>query len=152
MKNLKEFHAENVELHVVLYHTRGKTIEFTEEKDDFERAKRKGESALRGFMMDYPESSFREEALAEIERIREIERGPELARQQQASEAAKRKKELQEQEQKALAAQKQKEIEQLANPILKRAYESGATGASNMDDDFLGEDLDGTGPTVEEVD
>lgn len=49
--------------------------------------------------------------------------------------------------------EKQKEVEQLANPILKRAYESGAAAsASNMDDDFMGEDLDGTGPTVEEVD
>jgi molecular chaperone DnaK (HSP70) len=51
--------------------------------------------------------------------------------------------------------EKQKEIEQVANPILKRAYESGAQGASNMnDDDFLGEDLDGVndGPSVEEMD
>lgn len=52
--------------------------------------------------------------------------------------------------------EKQKEVEQVANPILKRAYESGAAaGASNMDDDdFLGEDLDGVndGPSVEEVD
>eukprot|EP00980_Cylindrotheca_fusiformis_P030955 scaffold25678_cov137-Cylindrotheca_fusiformis.AAC.3 len=50
---------------------------------------------------------------------------------------------------------KQKEVEQVANPILKRAYESGANhGGSNMDDDFLGEDLDGVndGPTVEEMD
>jgi len=52
--------------------------------------------------------------------------------------------------------EKQKEVEQVANPILKRAYESGGSdGASNMnDDDFLGEDLDGVndGPTVEEMD
>lgn len=51
--------------------------------------------------------------------------------------------------------EKQKEVEQVANPILKKAYESGAAGASNMDDDdFLGEDLDGVndGPSVEEVD
>jgi heat shock protein 5 len=50
---------------------------------------------------------------------------------------------------------KQKKVEGVANPILKRAYESGAAGASNMDDDdFLGEDLDGVhnGPSVEEVD
>lgn len=50
---------------------------------------------------------------------------------------------------------KQKEVEGIANPILKRAYEKGAAGASNMDDDdFLGEDLDGvhSGPSVEEVD
>lgn len=50
---------------------------------------------------------------------------------------------------------KQKEIEGIANPILKRAYESSAQGASNgNDDDFLGEDLDGVhgGPSVEEVD
>merc|ERR1712087_681607 len=49
--------------------------------------------------------------------------------------------------------EKQKEVEQIANPILKKAYESGATGASNMDDDddFMGEDLDGVddGPSVE---
>ena len=51
------------------------------------------------------------------------------------------------------------EVEQVANPILKRAYESAsnasAEGAPNgMDDDFLGEDLDGVndGPSVEEVD
>jgi len=50
--------------------------------------------------------------------------------------------------------EKQKEVEQIANPILKRAYESGAASSSNMDDDFLGEDLDGVndGPSVEEVD
>lgn len=49
---------------------------------------------------------------------------------------------------------KQKEVESIANPILKRAYESGAAGASSAgDDDFLGEDLDGVqnGPSVEEV-
>eukprot|EP00537_Pseudo-nitzschia_pungens_P006937 CAMPEP_0172377460 /NCGR_PEP_ID=MMETSP1060-20121228/68915_1 /TAXON_ID=37318 /ORGANISM="Pseudo-nitzschia pungens, Strain cf. cingulata" /LENGTH=716 /DNA_ID=CAMNT_0013105147 /DNA_START=178 /DNA_END=2328 /DNA_ORIENTATION=+ len=47
---------------------------------------------------------------------------------------------------------KQKEVEQIANPILKRAYESSAGG--NVDDDFMGEDLDGVndGPTVEEMD
>jgi molecular chaperone DnaK (HSP70) len=50
--------------------------------------------------------------------------------------------------------ERQKEVEQVANPILKRAYESGGATASNMDDDFLGEDLDGVddGPTVEEMD
>lgn len=54
--------------------------------------------------------------------------------------------------------EKQKEVEHLANPILKRAYESaaasGSSGASGTDDDFLGEDLDGAndGPSVEEVD
>ena len=51
---------------------------------------------------------------------------------------------------------KQKEVEGIANPILKRAYESANSGAggSNMDDDFMGEDLDGVddGPSVEEVD
>ena len=47
--------------------------------------------------------------------------------------------------------EKQKEVEQVANPILKRAYESGAQNASNMDDDFLGEDVN-DGPSVEEVD
>jgi len=53
--------------------------------------------------------------------------------------------------------EKQKEVEQIANPILKKAYES-ATGSpqqeGGMDDDFMGEDLDGVddGPSVEEVD
>lgn len=50
---------------------------------------------------------------------------------------------------------KQKEVEQLANPILKRAYESAnSTGGAPADDDFMGEDLDGVedGPSVEEVD
>ena len=52
---------------------------------------------------------------------------------------------------------KQKEVEEIANPILKRAYESANSGGapgSNMDDDFLGDDLDGVddGPSVEEVD
>lgn len=51
---------------------------------------------------------------------------------------------------------KQKEVEQVANPILKRAYESANTagGGPATDDDFLGEDLDGVhdGPSVEEVD
>jgi molecular chaperone DnaK (HSP70) len=56
--------------------------------------------------------------------------------------------------------EKQKEIEQVANPILKRAYESanssgGASNGPNMDEEnFMGEDLDGVddGPSVEEVD
>jgi molecular chaperone DnaK (HSP70) len=49
---------------------------------------------------------------------------------------------------------KQKEVEQVANPILKRAYESGAGATAATDEDFLGEDLDGVndGPSVEEVD
>ena len=50
---------------------------------------------------------------------------------------------------------KQKEVEAVANPIIKRAYESANSGGggSNMDDDdFLGEDVDGAGPSVEEVD
>jgi molecular chaperone DnaK (HSP70) len=52
---------------------------------------------------------------------------------------------------------KQKEVEKVANPILKRAYESANTAAGGPapdDDDFLGEDLDGVhdGPSVEEVD
>ena len=49
---------------------------------------------------------------------------------------------------------KQKEVESIANPILKRAYESSAGAAGGADDDFLGEDLDGVddGPTVEEMD
>lgn len=52
--------------------------------------------------------------------------------------------------------EKQKEVEQVANPILKKAYESaGAAGGQDApDDDFMGEDLDGVddGPSVEEVD
>merc|ERR1712038_2086655 len=49
---------------------------------------------------------------------------------------------------------KQKEVEGIANPILKRAYESGTQGGVGIDDDFMGEDLDGVddGPSVEEVD
>ena len=50
---------------------------------------------------------------------------------------------------------KQKEVEHVANPIIKKAYESaGAAGGSPPDDDFMGEDLDGVddGPSVEEVD
>jgi len=48
---------------------------------------------------------------------------------------------------------KQKEVETIANPILKRAYESGAN--SNDDgDDFMGEDGDGLGdePPYDEMD
>jgi len=52
--------------------------------------------------------------------------------------------------------EKQKEVEQVANPIMKRAYESAgaAGGQGGADDDFMGEDLDGVddGPSVEEVD
>lgn len=52
--------------------------------------------------------------------------------------------------------EKQKEVEQVANPIMKRAYESAGTagGQGGADDDFMGEDLDGVddGPSVEEVD
>jgi molecular chaperone DnaK (HSP70) len=50
--------------------------------------------------------------------------------------------------------EKQKEVEHVANPILKKAYESAGTAGDQGDDDFLGEDLDGVddGPSVEEVD
>jgi molecular chaperone DnaK (HSP70) len=53
--------------------------------------------------------------------------------------------------------EKQKSVESLANPILKKAYESAAGGAGGGDDDFMGPDLDGAGdhmdePSVEEVD
>jgi len=53
--------------------------------------------------------------------------------------------------------EKQKEVEQIANPIIKKAYESAndAAGAGGDDDDFMGEDLDGVnddGPSVEEFD
>jgi len=52
---------------------------------------------------------------------------------------------------------KQKEVESVANPILKKAYESANNQgtASGDDDDFMGEDIDGVdddGPSVEEVD
>lgn len=50
---------------------------------------------------------------------------------------------------------KQKDVERVANPILKKAYESANNpGAEEGDDDFMGEDLDGVddGPSVEEVD
>eukprot|EP00985_Skeletonema_marinoi_P015041 scaffold7671_cov132-Skeletonema_marinoi.AAC.4 len=60
---------------------------------------------------------------------------------------------------KAECDEKQKEVERLANPILKKAYESAANaGGGNADgDDFMGADLDGAGdhmdePSVEEVD
>ena len=58
---------------------------------------------------------------------------------------------------------KQKEVEQVANPILKKAYESinndvegGDGGGDNDDDDFMGEDIDGMGyeedgSSVEEI-
>ncbi|KAL7506051.1 hypothetical protein ACHAXN_003405 [Cyclotella atomus] len=53
--------------------------------------------------------------------------------------------------------EKQKSVESLANPILKKAYESAAGGVGGGDDDFMGADLDGAGdhmdePSVEEVD
>jgi molecular chaperone DnaK (HSP70) len=50
---------------------------------------------------------------------------------------------------------KQKEVEQVANPILKKAYESAEpAGGVPTDDDFMGANLDGVddGPSVEEVD
>lgn len=48
---------------------------------------------------------------------------------------------------------KQKEVEALANPLIKKAYEAAGGGASPApDDDFMGEDVDGAGPDVEEVD
>jgi len=59
---------------------------------------------------------------------------------------------------KAECDEKQKEVERLANPILKKAYESAANAGGNADgDDFMGADLDGAGdhmdePSVEEVD
>jgi molecular chaperone DnaK (HSP70) len=50
--------------------------------------------------------------------------------------------------------EKQKEVERVANPILKKAYESAGAAGGHGDDDFLGEDVDGVddGPSVEEVD
>jgi len=50
---------------------------------------------------------------------------------------------------------KQKEVEDVANPIIKRAYESkthSQGSAPDNDDDFMGDDVDGAGPSVEEVD
>ena len=48
---------------------------------------------------------------------------------------------------------KQKEIEQVANPILKRAYESGASAGAggNNDGDFMGDDVDEE-PNYDEMD
>ena len=52
--------------------------------------------------------------------------------------------------------EKQKEVETVANPIMKRAYESAAGeagGSPGGDEDWLGDDVDGAdGPSVEEVD
>mmetsp|Transcript_5184 Transcript_5184/g.5698 ORF Transcript_5184/g.5698 Transcript_5184/m.5698 type:complete len:720 (+) Transcript_5184:49-2208(+) len=54
--------------------------------------------------------------------------------------------------------EKQKEVEGIANPILKKAYESSSGGGEGGgDDDFMGEDVDGAddlddGPSVEEMD
>merc|ERR1712232_1120988 len=50
--------------------------------------------------------------------------------------------------------ERQKEVEQVANPIIKKAYESSAATPSNMDEDFMGEDLDGVndGPIFDEAD
>ncbi len=62
---------------------------------------------------------------------------------------------------KAKCDEKQKEVERLANPILKKAYESANAGGdvnAAGDDDFMGADLDGAGdhmmdePSVEELD
>ena len=47
---------------------------------------------------------------------------------------------------------KQKEVEAVANPLIKQAYESANAGNAAPDDDFMGEDVDGAGPDVEEVD
>ena len=49
---------------------------------------------------------------------------------------------------------KQKEVENIANPILKKAYESANNADDVADDDFMDDDLDGLddGPSVEEVD
>lgn len=52
--------------------------------------------------------------------------------------------------------EKQKEVERVANPIMKKAYESAGGAAQGAgDDDWMGEDVDGAaddGPSVEEVD
>lgn len=47
--------------------------------------------------------------------------------------------------------EKQKEVEQVANPILKKVYDSGKTAVPATEDDAYFEDLDG-GPSVEEAD
>jgi len=49
---------------------------------------------------------------------------------------------------------KRQEVESIANPIMKRAYESTNSSANGGNEDFDGEDLDGVeddGPSVEEV-
>ena len=51
--------------------------------------------------------------------------------------------------------EKQKEVEGVVNPIMKKAYEGSAGGAGDdgpPEDGWEGEDVDGGGPEVEEVD
>lgn len=51
--------------------------------------------------------------------------------------------------------EKQKEVEGVVNPIMKKAYEGAAGGAGDdgpPEDGWEGEDVDGGGPEVEEVD
>jgi endoplasmic reticulum chaperone BiP len=50
--------------------------------------------------------------------------------------------------------EKQKEVEQVANPIIKKAYESSTSGAGAppaTEDDAYYQDLDSNGPSVEEA-
>lgn len=56
-----------------------------EEKDRFDRANSRGEAALLKFMTVYPDSNLREQAQAEIVRIRAQEREPEAWRTAQAA-------------------------------------------------------------------
>lgn len=58
-----------------------------EEKQRFEQAKRKGEAALRTFLLDYPEGHFAPNAEAEVERVLREER--ELQARKEAQEGGK---------------------------------------------------------------
>lgn len=48
-----------------------------EERESFDRAKRRGESALRAFLLDYPNGQYGTQAQEEIERIMNAEQEPE---------------------------------------------------------------------------
>ncbi len=98
-----------------------------EEKEKFERAKRKGESALLKFMVDFPQSDFRAQAQAEIARIRAREREPEALRDRQdggTKEARARKapeQQAQERQQaKEEALRRKEEKRAAAVPLLQR--------------------------------
>lgn len=108
LQNTKAAYRKYIDQGGKHYHEALKLLGGIEEKDDFERAKRRGESALRGFMLDYPESRFREDALAEIERIREVESAAEAARMP-PREAGEAKQVSQEKAQEALGQQEREQ-------------------------------------------